>query len=52
MKLGKEILASNAGRTLFLTAKDQHFKQRFTVYEGDIICSLLQSLTASTASGR
>lgn len=32
MKLGKEILASNAGRTLFLTAKDQHFNQRGLPY--------------------
>ncbi len=40
-KLGQEIIARNAGHTLFLTERGCHFEGKLAIEEGDIVCWLL-----------
>lgn len=44
-KLGPEIVARNAGHTLFLTERGYHVAERFAITEGDIICWLLHGVS-------
>ena len=42
-KLGRKIVAQNAGRTMFLTRDGYHYVERFAVAEGDVICKVWHS---------
>ncbi len=44
-KLGQEIIARNAGHTLFLTERGCHFEGRLVIEEGDIVCKLLRGFS-------
>ena len=42
-RLGRKIVKSNAGKTMFLTDDGHHYSVTFAVIEGDIICRLWHS---------